>query len=145
MSPYVGPWLLPVSGNISKNAAGTSVQRAIRKGRPHGKWSTIVWRECLAAWGARCAYCGNMAQSQDHYIPLSATDSPGTVPWNMVPACNSCNHSKGNKDPWEFMMNMSNKITKRRCKRWGTVVAYLEAMKGRYGTEGSDNYNLHFV
>lgn len=54
------------------------------------------WREICRAHGQRCAYCGTLAKlTVDHVIPVSrgGKDEPS----NVVPACSSCNSSKGTK------------------------------------------------
>lgn len=56
-------------------------------------WTLAEWQRCLDAWAHRCAYCGATPVEQDHVIPLSSPVCPGTVPWNMVPACIRCNRS----------------------------------------------------
>ena len=49
----------------------------------------------------RCAYCGcGGPMEADHQIPLSRGGT--NWPANMVPACRSCNASKGSKTPKEF-------------------------------------------
>lgn len=64
----------------------------------------------LEYFGNACAYCearfdelqpGNFA-TFDHYIPLYFPFCPGTVQWNMVPACWACNSTKRNSlpKPW---------------------------------------------
>ncbi len=73
-----------------------------------------------------CAYCGHPAGlfdyhqvlHADHYVPLNDPACPGTVPGNMVPACQSCNESKGHKNPrdwlvWKFGKREGGKIEQR--------------------------------
>lgn len=49
----------------------------------------------------KCAYCGNNDNLQwEHIIPTSRT-GPDTID-NQVLACQKCNCSKGNKDPYEW-------------------------------------------
>lgn len=58
------------------------------------------WFECLDYWGFSCAYCGSTRLLQlDHYIPLSHKKCPGTVPENVLPACQRCNTLKGKTHP----------------------------------------------
>ena len=56
----------------------------------------------------RCAYCGDGATEWDHLRPLVLNRRPtGYISEiaNLVPSCNKCNQSKGNK-PWrEWMVN----------------------------------------
>lgn len=60
-----------------------------------------------ARWGTarswRCVYCGSSAPfgEVDHFVPRrrGGTD----LPWNLVPACRSCNASKADHDPIAWM------------------------------------------
>lgn len=83
-----------------------------RRARKHGLpmiFTADDWQRCLNYWRGRCAYCGRQANNlftpahQEHFIPLVSPDCPGTVPWNMLPACGSCNHSKRDKSPTEWL------------------------------------------
>lgn len=64
------------------------------------------WRYALNWWHSVCAYCGNgpslfdlhRTLHMDHFIPLTSPNCPGTIPANMVPACQSCNLAKHNRD-----------------------------------------------
>lgn len=69
------------------------------------------WQCALGWWRGVCAYCGKpqglLAHTklcQDHFIPLAHQETcPGTVPQNILPACMSCNSSKGDSDPIEWL------------------------------------------
>lgn len=50
----------------------------------------------LEQFGGRCAYCPAAANTWDHVVPVSAGGR--TEPGNIVPACGSCNSSKGNRE-----------------------------------------------
>jgi 5-methylcytosine-specific restriction endonuclease McrA len=53
--------------------------------------------DILNLFNGECAYCGNKVKlSLDHFIPL--TKGGSDVKGNLLPACLSCNSSKGNKD-----------------------------------------------
>ena len=74
----------------------------LRRARKLGAIGTITsgqWASIKAAYAWRCAYCGKMPASltQDHVIPLSLGGSH--TPTNIVPACRSCNSSKGARPP----------------------------------------------
>lgn len=83
------------------------------------------WQRCLSYWNGRCAYCDNppglfpnMRLHADHFIPLSSPDCPGTIPTNILPACGSCNDSKGYSNPidwltWKFGKRKAKQIVKR--------------------------------
>ena len=61
--------------------------------------------QCYSYWQQHCVYCGNSNNlTLDHYIPLNAKDCPGTIAKNMVPACQSCNCSKQDSDPIEWLI-----------------------------------------
>jgi hypothetical protein len=64
-------------------------------------------RQLLACKPGRCVYCNGTATSMDHFRPvLDAKGFPtgyGSDPWNLVPACSTCNSSKGNKHWLLFM------------------------------------------
>lgn len=68
------------------------------------RWTLADWEKCKAAWKNKCAYCGKKAVNltQEHFIPIVHPDCPGTVPENMLPACLSCNCSKGGIHPTEL-------------------------------------------
>lgn len=56
------------------------------------------WSAIKAAYGNRCAYCGQRKPlTQDHIIPISAGGEHTAS--NIVPACQSCNSSKGPRLP----------------------------------------------
>ena len=83
--------------------ASSRVHNAKRRQRKTGlpfAWTNSDWLGCLSAFGCACAYCGSTTDlHQDHFIPISHPDCPGTVVGNMVPACGPCNLSKGAKHP----------------------------------------------
>ena len=55
------------------------------------------WEEILLTHGWTCHYCGagNVKLTRDHVVPISRGGSDCIE--NVVPACMSCNASKGNK------------------------------------------------
>lgn len=57
-------------------------------------------REIFALFSGFCAYCNSPATDLDHVIPLSRGGLD--EPLNVVPACRSCNCSKGTKLPLEW-------------------------------------------
>ena len=67
---------------------------------------------CRSYFHYACAVCGNEEGFQwtiamDHWIPLKATDCPGTLAANMIPLCHGrggCNNSKKNKDPEPWLI-----------------------------------------
>lgn len=57
-------------------------------------------KEILSVFKNKCAYCKKPAETIDHVVPL--TKGGTNNPTNLVPACFSCNSSKGNKDIWQW-------------------------------------------
>lgn len=84
-----------------------------RKARKRGLPDTYTvddWQRALNYWRGCCAYCGNppgflpgMEISREHFIPLSHSECPGTVPANIIPVCKACNSSKLNRDAAEWL------------------------------------------
>lgn len=48
-----------------------------------------------------CAYCDAPATTWDHIVPISKGGT--TAPWNIVPACQTCNSSKKDRDLEEWL------------------------------------------
>ncbi len=78
-----------------------------RRGENTPRFSHQDWKNCLIYFGGRCAYCGgtprkNQRLTKDHLLPVNSGGE--TVPENIVPACASCNSSKGAEDFKEWLM-----------------------------------------
>ena len=77
------------------------------------QYSLDDWNRALVYFNGTCAYCQNPPSLFDHYptlhadhfIPLNDPTCPGTVKWNIVPACQSCNISKSDHDPIEWILS----------------------------------------
>lgn len=55
------------------------------------------WAAILTSFKGRCAYCGRKGKlTQDHVVPVSLGGAYSIG--NIVPACPSCNSSKGAKE-----------------------------------------------
>jgi hypothetical protein len=89
------------------------------------------WERALDYWGYACAVCARPRGlwhtiSQDHWVPLTSPDCPGTVPSNMLPLCygaDGCNNSKGKKDPALWLVE---KLGKRKGKKkWAEIETYF--------------------
>lgn len=72
-------------------------ERQHRKRANGGHLTREEWAAVKAAYGQRCAYCGqkNKRLTQDHVMPLSKGGRHEVG--NIVPACLGCNASKGNR------------------------------------------------
>lgn len=55
------------------------------------------WQSLLEAWGA-CAYCGATSASLQRDTVLAISRGGSYTLANVVPACRSCNASKGNDE-----------------------------------------------
>lgn len=75
-------------------------RRAARERQLPSTLTMMQWLDSLDFFDG-CAYCGSKPDvyHADHFIPLSAVMCPGTVAENILPACPSCNLSKGSADP----------------------------------------------
>lgn len=59
------------------------------------------WKELVTEYGSTCAYCKKAAPlTRDHVIPLSQGGHDTKA--NIVPACQSCNSSKGARTPEQW-------------------------------------------
>lgn len=112
------------SANREKRLAG---QKAYRQTHPHvmrkksqlygsrrrarlrilpNSFTPEQWSRCKQYWGYCCVYCGReegfmWTLAIDHFIAITAKNTPGNVVTNIIPACDGvdgCNNSKGNKD-----------------------------------------------
>lgn len=103
-------------------------RRRARKRQVPNQFTNNDWQCCLLHFNGCCAYCSNPPRlfdryavlHADHFIPISSPNCPGTVPWNIVPACQTCNGSKHDRDAVEWMRD---KFGSRHAKR---VLANIE-------------------
>ncbi|MCL1633248.1 HNH endonuclease [Luteimonas sp. SX5] len=85
-----------------------NVRRGLREiVAPDHRVSKQEWALVLTEFGGTCAYCGATASAENRGIVpdhlVAVTDFGELVPGNIVPACQTCNDSRGNK-PWrEFL------------------------------------------
>lgn len=87
----------------ARNVTDNNARRQRLTGAPF-EWGADEWAACLERWGRACVYCDATDDlTQDHFVPVSAPDYPGTIPANMVPACGRCNRSKGNRSPFAWV------------------------------------------
>lgn len=94
--------------NPDVHKAARHRQRARAKSLP-SQFTRHEWRHCLNYFSGMCAYCGQPQGlwnpiAVDHWIPLKDDNCPGTIPENIVPACKSCNKSKGSSHPYEWLI-----------------------------------------
>lgn len=106
-------------------------RRAKRRELPRD-FTAQDWIRCKNYWNGCCCYCGNQAGfwnpiSADHFIALSK--GGGTITTNMIPACKSCNSSKHDDTPLDFL---TRKLGKRKAKqKLAEIEAYFEWAKAQ--------------
>lgn len=72
-------------------------RRRVHKRRLAASFTLEQWIVCVAYFEGRCAYCGATKKlEQDHFVALSRGGE--YVAGNVLPACKSCNSSKGARD-----------------------------------------------
>ncbi len=69
-------------------------RKALQRDVPVNDLTPTQWRQIVAAWGGRCAYCGCIPTvlTMDHVIALSRGGHHTAS--NVVPACGPCNSRK---------------------------------------------------
>lgn len=78
-----------------------------RRGESNVSYSHQEWKETVIFFGGTCAYCGRTMHkgerlTRDHLEPIS--DGGVTTQENIIPACHSCNSSKGASEWREWYM-----------------------------------------
>lgn len=95
--------------NFERSIQNIKANNAVRKSRKRasgGKMTSREWREILNYFNYCCAYCLRHSDEVgrlelDHMMPVSRGGTADAS--NMVPACRSCNSSKLNRTPMEFL------------------------------------------
>lgn len=92
--------------NWAKNNAGKilakNTSRRAKKNLVENTLTATEWIEIVLSYGSRCVYCNKVCKpTQDHVVPISAGGAHTKE--NVVPACQTCNSSKGKK-PLIFWM-----------------------------------------
>ena len=84
-----------------KGRKSTTIQQQKRRARKAAVVHDLTaeqWESTLEYFGYQCAYCGQKEDlEQDHFVPLCM--GGGYTVGNIIPACPSCNSSKGGGDP----------------------------------------------
>ena len=84
------------ANNKDKQALQSERRRA-REANTPSSLTEEEWQYIKAYFKNKCAYCGKeLPLERDHIVAL--TKGGGLKYGNIVPACKSCNSSKGNKD-----------------------------------------------
>lgn len=96
------------------------------KHRDKGKvpeYELIDWKHALINWKGECAYCGRVAGhgkhlTKDHVVAVSKGGK--TTRTNIIPSCERCNFSKGNKElvDWYHAQEFYSKKRLDKILRW---------------------------
>lgn len=85
-------------------------KREARQRELPATFTATDWKFALDYFHGACAYCGhgpslfdvNWTLHQEHHIPLAR--GGGYTPQNIVPACQSCNMDKSDKEPHDWLI-----------------------------------------
>lgn len=71
-----------------------------------GRFTTVQWRDKLALFDNRCAYCGEQSSKLEveHIVPIIKGGQHCDA--NIVPACRKCNAQKGEMTIEEWMAKL---------------------------------------
>lgn len=96
---YASAYLKTERGKIIKAVAGQR-RRNLKKSL-ESDFTPEEWELCKSAFGGKCCYCGEeKTLTQEHFVPLSSGGE--YTKNNIIPACESCNKSKQNRDFYEW-------------------------------------------
>lgn len=114
--------------NNPEAAQARTLRYYARKRHLPSDFSVKDWRYALEYWNRTCVYCGTVPNviAGDHFIPLTASDCPGTVRTNIVPACLSCNSSKNAVPAEAFLLRRFG------AEHTAVVLANIEAYFRRF-------------
>ena len=106
-----------------------------RRGELAPEFSHQEWKECVIFFHGTCAYCGCTPRkgarlTRDHLKPIS--HGGRTVQSNIVPACASCNSSKGAEEWREWFMKQTffSQDRMNNVFKWKTMMNQLEGGTG---------------
>lgn len=114
-------------------------RRARKRGLSHN-FTVVDWQRALDYFNGCCAVCGRQLNdlfgthtaAQDHWIPLTSPDCPGTIPTNIVPLCHGvggCNNSKHAKPPEQWLVKRYGK--RKAAAIIARVAAFFEWVEGQ--------------
>jgi 5-methylcytosine-specific restriction endonuclease McrA len=111
----------------SKKAHSDFVGGMKRRGEEEVQFTHQDWKEVLIFFGGECAYCGRTPRkgqklTKDHLVPVSTGGK--TCIDNIVPACSSCNSSKGNEDfkVWFMKQSFFSQDRLNRIFKWRSIM-----------------------
>lgn len=94
--------------NATKRKHSGFVGHMRQRGEVDVNYTHQQWKETVIYFGGECAYCGRTMKkgerlTKDHLEPVSGGGA--TTQDNIVPACSSCNSSKGATEWREWFMS----------------------------------------
>lgn len=102
-----------------------------RRGEENPEYTHQEWKEALIFFRGECAYCGctprkGQRLTRDHLEPVS--EGGRTIQSNIVPACQSCNSSKGAEDfkDWFMKQPFFSQERLNRIFKWRTIIRQVE-------------------
>ncbi len=121
-----------ISANFAqkvKSATYTARKRA-EKYKLNADLTIAEWEYALVHFNFCCAYCGSQQGlwnpiTADHFIPLADSLCPGTTRRNMLPACRTCNSSKNDQSPVEWVQKRFGRKARRILARINAYFASL--------------------
>ena len=112
--------------NIDKARESQRRVEQRRRARKNGlltDYTEEQWDHCKKFFNNKCAYCGDTSNiHQDHFVPLSKGGAYTAS--NVLPACQKCNCSKGNKNFHEWFL-FCDSYTEQRLRK---IEEYLEGV-----------------
>lgn len=92
----------------------------------------------LQYWHHACAICGNQEGffwqlAEDHWIPVTSPDCPGTIATNIVPLCHGkggCNNAKGYSHPTTWLLGRFGPKKAKSIQQ--TIEAYFLAVAAKF-------------
>lgn len=102
-----------------------------RRGESNVSYTHQEWKETVIFFGGECCYCGRTMRkgerlTRDHLEPVS--EGGTSTQDNIVPACSSCNSSKGASEWREWYMKQPFFSQERMNKifKWRNIIRQLE-------------------
>ena len=116
--------------NSNKKSHSDFIGGQKRRGESEPSLSHQEWKEAMLFFGGECCYCGctpkrNQRLTRDHLLPISKGGT--TTQDNIVPACSSCNSSKGAEDfkDWFFKQSFFSQERLNKIFKWRTIIRQI--------------------
>lgn len=120
--------------NRTKSTHSTFVGHQKWRGEEVVDYTHQDWKEVMIFFGGECAYCGctplkGKRLTKDHLKPVS--EGGLTTPDNIVPACASCNSSKGAEDfkDWYMRQPFFSQERLNKIFKWRTIMRQVGGNK----------------